>query len=264
MIGHVTIKTAEEIAKMQRAGRVVEEVLQTMQRLAQPGISTIELNDIAAEIIKSHGATASFLGYRGFPYSICASVNEQVVHGFSGKRKLKEGDIFSVDVGAILDGWHGDAARTFFIGEVRPEVQALVQETRNSFFEGLRYAREGNRLYDISAAIQAYAESRGYGVVRELTGHGIGRSMHEPPDIPNFRPTRGLNIRLVRGMTLAIEPMINLGTADVHVLSDGWTVITDDGKPSAHYENTIAITDGAPMILTLSQEEHGPEVTSNE
>lgn len=242
---------------------MVEQVLLTMQRLAQPGVTTMEMNNMAAEVIKSHGATASFLGYRGFPYSICASVNEQVVHGFSGKRKLKEGDIFSVDVGAILDGWHGDAARTFFIGEVDPAVQRLVRVTRQSFYEGLRHARVGNRLYDISAAIQDYAEGHGYGVVRDLTGHGIGRSMHEPPDVPNFRPGNSRGLRLEAGMTLAIEPMINLGGPEVRVLSDGWTVVTKDGKPSAHYENTIAITDGEPLILTLSQEEHGPEVMDN-
>lgn len=260
---HITIKTPNEITRMQNAGHVVEEVLLTIQRLAQPGVTTIALNDIAAEIIKSHGATASFLGYRGFPYSICASVNEQVVHGFSGKRKLREGDIFSVDVGAILDGWHGDAARTFFIGEVSPDVQRLVRVTRECFYEGMKAARAGNRLYDISTAIQTYAESFGYGVVRDLTGHGIGRDMHEPPDVPNFRPQRGLNIRLEPGMTLAIEPMINMGVADVRVLQDGWTVVTKDGKPSAHYENTIAITDGEPMLLTCGKEEHGPEVESS-
>lgn len=260
---HVTIKTPDEIARMQRAGHVVEEVLLTMQRLAVPGVTTLELNNIAAEIIASHGATASFLGYKGFPYSICASINEQVVHGFSNKRKLREGDIFSVDVGAILDGWHGDAARTFFVGEVSPEVQKLVRVTRESFYEGMKCARVGNRLYDISTAIQAYAESFGYGVVRELTGHGIGRTMHEAPEVPNFRPPHGFNIRLERGMTLAIEPMINLGTADVRILKDGWTVVTKDGKPSAHYENTIAITDGEPMLLTRSREEQGPEVESS-
>ncbi|MDR1620301.1 MAG: type I methionyl aminopeptidase [Clostridiales bacterium] len=261
---HLTIKTDEEICCMRRAGHVVEEVLLTMRRLARPGVSTIELNDIAAEVIKSHGATASFLGYRGFPYSICASVNEEVVHGFSGKRKLRCGDIFSVDVGAVVDGWHGDAARTFFIGEVAPETQKLVRVTRESFFEGVRFARPGNRLYDISAAIQNYAESFGYGVVRALTGHGIGRYMHEEPDIPNFRPTHGgRGLLLKKGMTLAIEPMINMGTHEVRVLRDGWTVVTDDGKPSAHYENTIAITDGDPILLTLSKEEYGPEVESS-
>lgn len=262
-MNEITEKTPGQIAMMQKAGRIVEQVLQTMQRLAQPGVSTIELNNMAEEIIRSHGATPSFLGYRGFPYSICASINEEVVHGFSGRRKLKEGDIFSVDVGAILDGWHGDAARTFCIGEVVPDVLRLVQMTRLSFFEGMKAAREGNHLYDISAAIQQFAEGCGYGVVRELTGHGIGRSMHEKPDVPNFKMGKAKGIPLKRGMTLAIEPMINMGTPDVRVLKDGWTVVTKDGKPSAHYENTIAITEGEPLILTLSEQEYGPEVIVN-
>ncbi len=257
---NITIKSPEDIACMQRAGRVVETVLLTMQRLCKPGVTTGELNDIAVEIIKGHGATASFLGYRGFPYSICASINEQVVHGFPGKRKLKEGDIFSVDVGAILNGWHGDAARTFYVGEVASDVQKLVRVTRACFYEGLRYAREGYRISDISGAIQAHAEKHGYGVVRDLTGHGIGRNLHEPPDVPNFKLPTARGLRLERGMTLAIEPMINMGTADVRVLRDNWTFVTCDGKPSAHYENTIAITDGEPLILTLTEPEYGPEV----
>ncbi len=255
----MTIKTPAEIESMRKAGRIVEEVLQAMQKLVRPGISTEELDQAAAELIRSRNATASFLNYRGYPKSICASVNEQVVHGIPGGRTLQDGDIVSIDVGAYFGGWHGDAARTFFVGKVAPEVQKLVRVTRECFFEGFHMARAGNRLGDISAAIQAHAEAHGYGVVRELVGHGIGRQMHEAPDVPNYgKPGRG--IRLEPGMTLAVEPMINLGTARVQVLSDGWTVVTQDKRPSAHYENTIAITDGAPELLTLTQEEHGPEV----
>ncbi len=247
----MTIKTPAEVEKMRAAGRIVEEVLCTMGTLAKVGVTTKELDSAAADLIKSRNATASFLHYRGYPASICTSVNEQVVHGIPGDYRLQDGDILSVDVGAILNGWHGDAARTFLIGNVPQEVQDLVRVTRESFFEGIRYAREGNRLFDISAAIQAHAESHGYGVVREMIGHGIGRNMHEPPDVPNYgHPGHG--IRLVRGMTIAVEPMINLGTEKITFKPDGWTVVTQDGKPSAHYENTIAITDGEPEILTLS------------
>ncbi len=255
----MTIKTPAEIEKMRQAGRIVEEVLLLMQQIAKPGVSTAELDAAAADFIKSRGAVASFLHYRGYPASICASVNEQVVHGIPGGRRLVSGDILSVDVGAYLDGWHGDAARTYFIGDVAPEVKRLVRVTRQCFYEGLRFARPDCRVGDISAAIQAYAESYGYGVVRELVGHGIGRNMHEPPDVPNFG-SGGRGLRLKAGMTIAIEPMINLGTAAVRVLADGWTVVTKDGLPSAHYENTVAITDGEPLLLTKSQEEHGPEV----
>lgn len=264
-MGLIIQKTSDQIEYMQQAGRVVEEILRSIQAIVRPGVTTAELDAVAAEITKGHGGKASFLGYRGFPATICASLNEQVVHGIPGKRKLRDGDICSIDVGVELNGWHADAARTFFIGKVAPEVKKLVRVTRESFFEGLRYARVGYRLYDISAAIQKYAEKHGYGVVRELTGHGIGRKLHEPPDIPNYKAfgsTRG--IRLEQGMTLAIEPMINLGGAAVRVLSDGWTVVTADASPSAHYENTIAITDGDPLLLTLTQEEHGPEVMEND
>ncbi len=255
----MTIKTPAEIEQMRKAGRIVEEVLLLMQQMAKPGVFTAELDAAAAELIKSRGAIPSFLHYRGYPSSICTSVNEQVVHGIPGKRKLENGDILSVDVGAFIDGWHGDAARTFFIGDVQPEVRRLVRVTRECFYEGLRYARAGSRIGDISAAVQAHAESHGYGVVRELVGHGIGRQMHEPPDVPNYGiPGHGL--RLKAGMTIAVEPMINLGGAAVQVLADGWTVIARDRRPSAHYENTIVITDGEPMLLTKTQEEHGPEV----
>lgn len=255
----MTIKTPAEIEKMRQAGRIVEEVLLLMRQLVKPGVTTAELDTAAADLIKSRGATASFLHYRGYPSSICASVNEQVVHGIPGERKLLDGDIISVDVGAYYNGWHGDAARTYFVGDVKPEVKRLVRVTRECFYEGLRFARPGYRIGDISAAIQAHAEIYGYGVVRELVGHGIGRNMHEPPDVPNFGQA-GRGLRLKAGMTIAIEPMINLGGAAVRVLADGWTVVAKDELPSAHYENTIAITEGEPLLLTKTQEERGPEV----
>lgn len=253
----ITIKSEADIQKMKKAGRVVEEVLALMERMAEPGVTTDQLDREAAAYIKSCGARASFFNYRGFPKSICASVNEQVVHGIPGGYRLKDGDILSVDVGAVLDGWHGDAARTLLIGNVSEEVRDLVRVTKESFFKGLEFAREGYRLYDISRAIEDHAKAHGYGVVRELVGHGIGRELHEEPDVPNFRPplSHGRGVRLRAGMTIAIEPMINMGTAQIRVLNDGWTVVTADGKPSAHYENTIAITQGAPLLLTLSQEE---------
>lgn len=255
----MTIKTPAEIEKMRQAGRIVEEVLLLMRQLVKPGVSTAELDAAAADLIKSRGAIASFLHYRGYPSSICASVNEQVVHGIPGERKLLDGDIISVDVGAFFNGWHGDAARTYFVGDVKPEIKRLVRVTRECFYEGLRFVRPGYRIGDISAAVQAHAQIYGYGVVRELVGHGIGRNMHEPPDVPNFGAA-GRGLRLKAGMTIAIEPMINLGGAAVRVLADGWTVVAKDGLPSAHYENTVAVTDGEPLLLTKSQEEHGPEV----
>ena len=252
----ITIKSAADIEKMDAAGRLVEETLNLMKRTARPGMRTEELDDIARQFILSRGAEPSFLHYSGYPKSICTSVNQQVVHGIPGKYRLKEGDILSVDAGAKLNGFHGDAARTFPIGEVDERVLTLIRVTRECFFEGLKAARAGNRISDIAKAVQAHAESHGYGVVRELVGHGIGRDMHEPPDVPNFWEHRlGHGARLEPGMTIAIEPMINLGTADVVQLSDGWTVETEDGLPSAHYENTVAITEGEPRLLTLHGEE---------
>ena len=249
----ITIKSAAEIQKMDAAGRIVEGTLKLMERLVRVGISTAELDREAEKYIRAQVAEPSFLGYGGYPKSICTSVNEQVVHGIPGGYHLKNGDIISVDVGVYIDGYHGDAARTFLVGEVPDEVRELVRVTKACFFEGLKYARVGYRLGDIGAAIQEHAESHGYGVVRELVGHGIGRNMHEDPEVPNYgRAGRGL--RLEKGMTIAIEPMINLGTAHVYQLSDGWTVVAADGKPSAHYENSIAITDGDPVLLTLHEE----------
>lgn len=252
----ITIKTDADLQLMDAAGRVVEETLRLLKTLARPGVTTAELDHEAERFIRSRGATPSFLHYHGYPKSICTSVNEQVVHGIPGPYRLKDGDILSVDVGACLDGFQGDAARTYLIGNVPEEVRSLVRVTRESFFAGLRYARAGNRIGDISAAIQAHAEAHGYGVVREMIGHGIGREMHEEPNVPNYGRA-GHGPRLEKGMTIAIEPMINLGTARIRQLADGWTTITADGKPSAHYENTVAITDGEPRLLTL----HGEDVT---
>ncbi len=253
----ITIKSPADIERMDAAGRVVEETLALLQKAACVGMRTVELDGIAAEYIASRGATASFLHYHGYPSSICTSVNAQVVHGIPGKYRLKDGDILSVDVGAKLDGFHGDAARTILIGDVDERVQALVRVTRACFFAGLRFAKAGNRISDIAKAVQAHAESHGYGVVRELIGHGIGREMHEPPDVPNYWDAGawGHGARLEPGMTIAIEPMVNLGTADVVRLRDGWTVETADGLASAHYENTVAITEGEPRLLTLHEEE---------
>lgn len=251
----ITIKTDADLQLMDAAGRVVEETLRLLKTLARPGVTTAELDHEAERFIRSRGATPSFLHYHGYPKSICTSVNEQVVHGIPGPYRLKDGDILSVDVGACLDGFQGDAARTYLIGNVPEEVRSLVRVTRESFFAGLRYARAGYRIGDISAAIQAHAEAHGYGVVREMIGHGIGREMHEEPNVPNYGRA-GHGPRLEKGMTIAIEPMINLGTARIRQLADGWTTITADGKPSAHYENTVAITDGEPRLLTL----HGEDI----
>ena len=252
----VTIKSASDIQRMDAAGRVVEETLNLLARTACAGMTTDELDRIAADYIHSRGAKASFLHYCGYPKSICTSVNQQVVHGIPGKTRLKDGDIVSFDVGAVLDGFQGDAARTVPIGAVNEETLALVRVTKECFFEALKVARVGYRLSDIGKAVQRHAEAHGYGVVRELVGHGIGREMHEPPDVPNFWDDRrfGHGMRLEAGMTIAVEPMINMGAAAVVRLDDGWTIETEDGRPSAHYENTIAITDGDPVLLTLHEE----------
>ena len=255
----ITIKSAADIEKMDEAGRIVEETLNLLAKSAEIGMTTQELDDIAVSYIKSRGAEASFLNYNGYPRSICTSVNDQVVHGIPGKYRLKDGDILSLDVGAYKNGFHGDAARTVLIGTVPEETQKLVRVTRECFFEGIRFAKPGFRISDIARAIQAHAESHGYGVVRDLVGHGIGRNMHEDPEVPNFWDAAhfGRGARLEAGMTIAIEPMINAGTARVLQLSDGWTVVTADGKPSAHYENTVLITEGEPRLLTLHEEEEG-------
>jgi methionyl aminopeptidase len=247
----IVIKTPREIDSMRKAGKIVAEALQMIEGHIRPGITTGELDRIAEEFIRSRGAAPSFKGYRGFPATICASINEQVVHGIPGLKALKDGDIISIDMGAFIEGYHGDAARTFPVGDVSPETLELIEVTKQSFFEGIAFAKTGYRLSDISHAIQTYVESKGFSVVRDYVGHGIGQKMHEDPQIPNYGPP-GKGPRLRTGMALAIEPMVNLGGYGVKTLGDGWTVLTADGSPSAHYENTIVITEEGPEILTLA------------
>ena len=246
----ITLKNSEEIEKMRVAGAIVRDTLLLMERSVRPGISTKELDKIAFDFIKSKGAKPSFLHYNGFPASICTSIDEQVVHGIPSGRKLVEGEIISVDCGAVIGGYHGDAARTFAVGKISAEKQKLIDVTRESFFKGVEQFKEGNRLGDISHAVQAYAESFGYGVVRALVGHGIGRQMHEDPSVPNYGRA-GHGMRLEKGLVLAIEPMINLGTYEVEQLEDGWTIVTADDMPSARYENTVALTENGIEMLTL-------------
>ena len=247
----VSIKSEKEIELMRVSCKNLSVMFDELEKIIKPGISTWEINKVGEEIIRDFGCIPNFKNYEGYPASICTSVNEVVVHGIpSKKRILKEGDIISLDAGMIYKGYHSDAARTFAVGEISKEARQLVDVTRQSFFEGIRYAKAGNHLHDISAAIQKYAESFGYGVVRELVGHGIGTHLHEDPQIPNFK-TIGRGIRLRPGMTLAIEPMITMGDYAVSVLDDDWTVVTDDNSLAAHYENTVLITEGDPEILTL-------------
>jgi methionyl aminopeptidase len=248
----VKLKTQPEIRQIAAAGRVVAEILKTLAVMVRPGISTSDLDWAARRIIKEAGASPSFLGYGQPPYpaSICTSVDAEVVHGIpSPQCILNEGSLISVDVGACLGGFHADAARTFPVGAIAPELVELIKVTEECFWKAFHLARPGARLGDLSEAVQKHAESHGYGVVRELTGHGIGRDLHEEPDIPNFGKG-GHGLRLEPGMVLAIEPMINMGTRQVRLLGDGWTIVTADGKPSAHYENTLAVTQDGPVLLT--------------
>ena len=247
----IIIKSSSEIEYLRRAGRLVAETHELMKKNVQPGITTLELDRIAEEYIRKAGGVPSFKGYNGFPYSICASVNEQVVHGFPSKRRLEEGDIISIDIGATLEGYVGDSAKTYPVGQIDDEAKRLIEVTRKSFYDGIEKAVSGNRLSDISNAIQTTVESNGFSVVVDYVGHGVGTKMHEDPPIPNYgKPGRGP--RLQEGMVLAIEPMVNQGTFKVRVLEDDWTVVTLDSKLSAHYEHTIAITkDGPPDILTI-------------
>lgn len=247
----VSIKSEREIELMRQAGKILAKVHEELGQAIRPGISTWEINQLGEKLIRQYDCIPNFLNYHGYPASVCVSVNEEVVHGIPKKDViLKEGDIVSLDAGLIYKGYHSDAARTHIVGQVSPEVKKLVEETRNSFFEGIKKAYAGNHLYDISNAIDAYISQFGYGIVRDLVGHGIGTELHEDPQIPNFRQSRR-GLKLQPGMTLAIEPMINMGRADVEWLSDDWTVVAEDGLPSAHYENTILITDGEPEILTM-------------
>lgn len=238
---------------MRQAGRIAKNALILAGKLIRAGITTAEIDAEIERYISSENATPSFKGYGGFPASACISVNEEVIHGIPGDRIILEGDIVSVDVGACYEGYHGDCAATFPVGNVSKEVMALIETTRQCFYEGIKFARTGYRVSDISSAIQNYAEARGFSVVRQFVGHGIGSSLHEAPEVPNFgRPGHGP--RLIPGMVIAIEPMINMGKHTVRVLSDDWTVVTVDGKPSAHYENTILITESDPEILTSGSE----------
>ena len=245
----ITLKSQSEIELMRRAGKITAAARALAGEMVRPGVTTQEIDSAVERFIRGQGAVPSFLHYNGYPASVCISVNDEIIHGIPGKRVLREGDIVSVDVGAYIGGFHGDCAATFPCGVISPEAQNLIDVTRQSFFEGIRFAREGQRLQDISAAVQTYVEQNGFSVVREYVGHGVGAEMHESPEIPNYgHPGHGP--RLLRGMTLAIEPMVNAGSAAITQLSDGWTVKTADGKWAAHYENTILITDGEPEILT--------------
>mgnify|MGYP000037624097 FL=1 len=248
----ITIKSEREIELMAEAGKILERVHNELEKALHPGMSTKDIDTLGEEIIRSYGCIPSFLNYNGYPASICVSVNQEVVHGIPDKHRIiHEGDIVSLDAGVIYKGYHSDAARTHAVGEVSEEAKKLIQVTKECFFEGIKYAKAGNHLFDISGAIGRYAEERGYGVVRDLCGHGIGTALHEAPEIPNFRMNRK-GMLLKAGMTLAIEPMITAGGHEVDWLDDDWTVVTRDGSLSAHYENTILITEGEPRILSLT------------
>ncbi len=246
----IIIKNHDEIAIMRKAGRMVAETLLLLEKEVKPGITTANLDRMAEEFITKHGAKPSFKGLYGFPSSLCISVNEQVIHGFPGAYVLKEGDIVSIDCGASFDGFHGDAARTFPVGNISVEAQRLIDITKESFFQGIKFAKKGNKLTDISHEIQSYVEAAGFSVVRDFVGHGIGRKVHEDPNVPNFGKS-GKGPKLLEGMVLAIEPMVNMGTYKIKTLKDGWTVVTADSSLSAHYENTVAILSDGPEILTL-------------
>lgn len=249
----ITIKSPREIELMRRAGKITAAARSIGREMVTAGVTTREIDKAIHDFIIKQGAAPSFLGYGGFPASACVSVNEEIIHGIPGKRRIKDGDIVSIDVGAYIGGFHGDCAGTYAVGDISPEAKRLIEVTRQSFFEGIKFARQGYRVSDISHAIQEYVESFGYSLVREYVGHGIGSQMHEAPEVPNFgQPGHGP--RLVKGMTLAIEPMVNIGGAAVKVLGDDWTVITADGSLSAHYENTVLITDGEPEILTMADD----------
>lgn len=247
----VTIKSEREIGLMRESCRILAEVHTRLSEAIKPGISTWEINELGERLIRSYGCVPNFLNYNGYPASICVSVNDEVVHGIpSKKRILKEGDIVSLDAGLIYKGYHSDEARTHGVGKISPQAKRLIDVTKQSFFEGIKYARAGHHLHEISNAIDTYCTRFGYGVVRDLVGHGIGTHLHEEPQVPNFRQWRK-GIRLQAGMTLAIEPMINMGSYKVAWLEDDWTVVTRDGSLSAHYENTVLITGGEPEVLTL-------------
>ena len=248
----IKIKSAREISLMRQAGKITAAARALAGDMVTAGVTTREIDKAVREYIVSQGAVPTFLGYNGYPASVCISVNDELIHGIPGKRVLKDGDVVSIDVGATKDGYVGDCAATFIVGDGDEEAKRLIAVTRQSFFEGIKYAREGYRISDISHAIQEYVEANGFSVVREYVGHGVGAKMHEDPEVPNYgRPGHGP--RLMRGMTIAVEPMVNMGGAAVRVLDDDWTVVTADGSLAAHYENTILITSGEPEILTVSE-----------
>ena len=245
----ITRKSAAEIATMRRAGRVVAEVLALVEEELRPGVSTARLDALAEEHIRKAGATPSFKGYYGYPSSICISVDREVVHGIPGDRVIREGQVVSIDAGAIVDGYHGDAARTFIVGDAPQPARDLVDTTRRALEAGVAAARPGNRIWDVSAAVEDVALAHGYGIVRPYVGHGIGTAMHEEPQVPNYR-TKTRGIELAPGICIAIEPMLTLGSADVETLADGWTVVTRDGSLAAHWEDTVAVTEQGPEVLT--------------
>ena len=249
----ISLKSPREIECMRRAGRLTAQARALAGSLVRPGVTTHEIDTAVRKFIESHGAKPSFLGYGGFKGSACISINEEVIHGIPGPRKLKEGDIVSVDVGAYLDGFHGDCAATFPCGEVSDEAMELIRITEQSFWEGIKLARAGNRVFDISHAVQQYVESHGCSVVRDFVGHGVGANLHEAPEVPNFGPA-GHGPRLQPGMTIAVEPMVCAGDWRVKVLKDGWTTVSADGSLTAHYENTILITDSEPEVLTWAED----------
>ena len=245
----ITLKSAHEIEAMRLAGKITAAARAVAREMVKPGVTTQQIDKAVFHFIREQGAIPSFLHYNGYPASVCISVNDEIIHGIPGKRVLREGDIVSVDVGAYIGGYHGDCAGTYPCGQVSDEAMRLIRVTQDSFFEGLKYAREGYRLSDISHAVQTYVEANGFSVVREYVGHGIGRNMHEAPEVPNYgKPGHGP--RLLRGMTIAVEPMVNAGTAAIKLMPDGCTVRTADGKYAAHYENTVLITPGDPELLT--------------
>lgn len=253
----VTLKTPEQVATMRRAGVVVAEMLRRTSAAVRPGITTAELDRIAAVVLKEHGATSSFLGYYGYPATICTSVNEEIVHGIPGKRKLKDGDIIGIDAGAIVQGWHADAAVTVPVGRPSEAATRLIRATEEALRLGIAAARAGARLGDIGAAVQAFAERAGFSVVRNYVGHGIGRAMHEPPQVPNFG-TAGQGRPVGPGLCIAVEPMLNAGGAGTRLRDDGWTVVTADGSLSAHFEHTLAVTGEGPIVLTLPEDAGRP------
>jgi methionyl aminopeptidase len=252
----VTLKSADQIAKMREAGAIVATMLAATRDAVKPGVTTLELDRIAAGVLARAGAVSSFLGYYGYPATICTSINEQIVHGIPSKRRLKEGDIVGIDAGAIVDGWHADAAITVPVGRISPEAAKLIDVTREALARGIAAATVGNRLGDIGAAVQSYAEGHGFSIVRNYVGHGIGRAMHEDPQVPNYG-TADLGRVIKEGLCIAIEPMVNIGGIATRVLDDNWTVVTEDGTLSAHFEHTLACLADGPVVLTAQRDEPG-------